>query len=49
MSYSVCRHGGSMCDGCMSCYDDRYDEEENDSIFDDDDEEYEEDEEEEES
>ena len=27
MSYSVCRHGGSMCDGCMSCYDDRYDEE----------------------
>lgn len=35
MSYSVCIHGGSMCDGCMSCYDDRYDDEdEYDSIFD---------------
>lgn len=21
MSYSVCRSGGKMCDGCMSCYD----------------------------
>ena len=20
MSYSVCRSGGKMCDGCMSCY-----------------------------
>lgn len=20
MSYSVCKHGGKMCDGCMSCY-----------------------------
>lgn len=25
MSYSVCRHGGKMCDGCMACYED-YDE-----------------------
>ena len=39
MSYSVCVHGGRMCDGCMSCYDDDLDYE---------DEEYEEDEEEEE-
>ena len=21
MSYSVCRSGGKMCDGCMECYD----------------------------
>ena len=21
MSYSVCRYGGAMCDGCMECYD----------------------------
>lgn len=20
MSYSVCKHGGKMCDGCMDCY-----------------------------
>ena len=20
MSYSVCRSGGKMCDGCMDCY-----------------------------
>lgn len=20
MSYSVCRTGGKMCDGCMACY-----------------------------
>lgn len=20
MSYSVCKHGGKMCDGCMRCY-----------------------------
>lgn len=25
MSYSVCRSGGKMCDGCMACYDDTYD------------------------
>ena len=23
MSYSVCRSGGKMCDGCMECYDRR--------------------------
>ena len=23
MSYSVCKHGGKMCDGCMSCYDEK--------------------------
>lgn len=23
MSYSVCKHGGKMCTGCMSCYEDR--------------------------
>ena len=27
MSYSVCKTGGKMCDGCMECYDDRYEEE----------------------
>jgi hypothetical protein len=21
LSYSVCKHGGKMCDGCMACYD----------------------------
>ena len=35
MSYSVCRHGGFMCDGCMSCYDDRYDEEDEEEEDDD--------------
>ena len=30
MSYSVCRSGGRMCDGCMECYDRRstYDDDE---------------------
>lgn len=30
MSYSVCRSGGKMCDGCMACYDRRssYDDDE---------------------
>ena len=23
MSYSICRSGGKMCDGCMECYDKR--------------------------
>lgn len=23
MSYSVCKHGGKMCDGCMKCYDEK--------------------------
>lgn len=23
MSYSVCKHGGKMCDGCMRCYDEK--------------------------
>lgn len=23
MSYSVCRSGGKMCDGCMRCYDEK--------------------------
>lgn len=29
MSYSVCRRGGSMCNGCMACYNrrSRYDDE----------------------
>lgn len=43
MSFSVCRSGGKMCDGCMACY-----EEYEDDDLDLDDEEYEEDEEEEE-
>lgn len=43
MSYSVCKHGGKMCDGCMRCYEDTYDDD-----LDYEDEEYEEDEEEEE-
>ena len=31
MSYSVCKHGGKMCDGCMACYDDKdYDQFEDD-------------------
>ena len=34
MSYSVCRHGGKMCDGCMACSedydDDLYEDEEED-------------------
>lgn len=25
MSYSACKYGGKMCDGCMACYDDTYD------------------------
>lgn len=42
MSYSVCIHGGSMCDGCMACYDDRYEDE--DEVFLDEEEEEEEEE-----
>lgn len=31
MSYSVCRSGGKMCDGCMRCYDEKhYDEDDYD-------------------
>ena len=44
MSYSVCKHGGKMCDGCMACYDDNYD---YDDDLDLEDEEYEEEDEEE--
>lgn len=25
MSYSVCKFRHKMCDGCMTCYDDTYD------------------------
>ena len=28
MSYSICRYGGKMCDGCMTCYEDYYEDEE---------------------
>jgi hypothetical protein len=43
MSYSVCRSGGKMCDGCMACYDDTYD----DDLYYEDEEETEEEEDEE--
>ena len=33
MSYSVCIHGSSMCDGCMECYDRRNRYSEEDDIF----------------
>ena len=26
MSYSVCKHGNKMCDGCMRCYDEEHEE-----------------------
>lgn len=26
MSFSICRHGGKMCDGCMRCYDEDHEE-----------------------
>lgn len=46
MSYSVCIHGGKMCDGCMDCYED-YDDDleededwEEDEEFDEEDEDY---------
>lgn len=43
MSYSVCRSGGKMCDGCMACYK-YYDDEDleyEEEVYEDDEEEYE--------
>ena len=45
MSYSVCIHGGKMCDGCMDCYDRRSLYEDDEIELDDDEEEEEEDDE----
>lgn len=25
MSFSICRNGSKMCDGCMRCYDETHD------------------------
>ena len=35
MSYSVCKHGGKMCDGCMDCYEEPEDLDYEDEEYDD--------------
>lgn len=40
MSYSVCKFGGKMCDGCMDCYEDNeFSRFEDDDIYDEEEEE----------